>query len=131
MIGGIGMEEAANNINSFMEYYNSGEWIKNSKSKYEELCEQMRALQNNLDPEDAHGKDHRQRQQCEQPRAEAFETAAASREPPRGGAAQKHDRHGDQRVEEKTDSHRRHCTHGDSDLDPKRFVHLSFTSEFG
>ena len=56
MIGGISMEEAANNINSFMEYYNSGEWIKNSKSKYEELCEQMRALQNSLDPEDAHGK---------------------------------------------------------------------------
>ena len=28
MIDGIGMEEAANNINSFMEYYNSGEWIK-------------------------------------------------------------------------------------------------------
>lgn len=28
MVGGISMEEAANNINSFMEYYNSGEWIK-------------------------------------------------------------------------------------------------------
>ena len=56
MIGGISMEEATNNINSFMDYYNSGEWIKNSKSKYEELCEQMRALQNNSDPEDAHGK---------------------------------------------------------------------------
>ncbi len=56
MIGGISMEEAANKINSFMEYYNSGEWIKNSKSKYEELCEQMRTLQNSPDPEDAHGK---------------------------------------------------------------------------
>ena len=56
MIGGISTEEAANNINSFMEYYNSGEWIKNSKSKYEELCEQMRTLQNSSDTEDAHGK---------------------------------------------------------------------------
>lgn len=56
MIVGIGMEEAANNINSFMEYYNSGEWHENSKTKYEELCEQMRTLQNSSDPEDAHGK---------------------------------------------------------------------------
>jgi len=30
--------------------------MKNSKSKYEELCEQMRTLQNNSDIEDAHGK---------------------------------------------------------------------------
>lgn len=56
MIDGISTEEAINNINSFMAYYNNGEWHKNSKSKYEELCEQMRALQNSLDPEDAHVK---------------------------------------------------------------------------
>ena len=56
MIGGISTEEAANNINSFMEYYNSGEWRENNKTRYEELCEQMKALQNNSDTEDAHGK---------------------------------------------------------------------------
>lgn len=56
MVGGISMEEAINNTNSFMEYYNSGEWRENSKTRYEELCEQMRALQNSSDIEDAHGK---------------------------------------------------------------------------
>jgi len=43
-------------IDGFTMYYNSGERCENSKTKYEELCEQMRILQNNLDSEDAHGK---------------------------------------------------------------------------
>lgn len=56
MIGGVSMEEAAKNINSFMEYYYSGEWYKSSKTKYEELCEQMKTLQDERDVEKAHGK---------------------------------------------------------------------------
>ena len=54
MIGGISMEEATNNINSFMEYYNSGEWIKDGKTTYEKMCERMKNTIDMKDTEDAH-----------------------------------------------------------------------------
>lgn len=54
MIGGISIEEAANNINSFMEYYNSGEWIKDGKTTYEKMCERMKNTIDMRDTEDAH-----------------------------------------------------------------------------
>ena len=54
MIGGISIEEAANNINSFMDYYNSGEWIKDGKTIYEKMCERMKNTIDMRDTEDAH-----------------------------------------------------------------------------
>lgn len=54
MIGGISMEEAANNINSFMEYYNSGEWTKDDKTTYEKMCERTKNTIDMRDTENAH-----------------------------------------------------------------------------
>lgn len=54
MIGGISTEEATKNINSFMEYYNSGKWLESNKTKYEEMCEKMKNVINIKDTEDAH-----------------------------------------------------------------------------
>ena len=54
MIDGISTEEAVKNMNSFMEYYNSGEWLKNGKIKYEEMCERMKDVIEMKDTEDAH-----------------------------------------------------------------------------
>lgn len=51
---GINMEEATNNINSFMEYYNSGKWIKDNKSTYEKICERMKDTIDMTNTEDAH-----------------------------------------------------------------------------
>jgi hypothetical protein len=54
MIDGVSMEEAAKNISSFMEYYNSGEWIKDDKTTYEKMCERMKNTIDMRDTEDAH-----------------------------------------------------------------------------
>lgn len=56
MIGksGISTEEAINNINSFMEYYNSGEWATSSETTYEKMCKRMKDVIDMRDIEDAH-----------------------------------------------------------------------------
>lgn len=41
MIDGISMEEAINNINSFIEYYNSGEWNKTGYVDKTELIKKI------------------------------------------------------------------------------------------